>query len=411
MPGIFDPTKAWSTKAHPYSLQVNGTDVIRRTGTLGQRVGVPLESIRVTEVGANGAGTLSFLYEDPVRAFALPARASVRFLDHTVTAAGTTVFGGLAQTRRIVPAFGQQGLAYTVDCVDYNRLLDVTVVPKLKYKAGYSDKALLQGVVAHSSRHAFLLTHTSFITQTKASMEAMDFSGMTLRAAIEAIQAAAGTSSQYYVDVNGYLHYYTGATEAAMGAAPYTFTDNPSLGTHLVPEDLEVEYDDSQLVNAVYVIGATPAGSGWVKDETAIKAYGLVQAAVKAPHSTTATTMANSGTHYLARHKDPVVRGSFSYTGPEKGFRVGQSVTITNAALGLAAAVYPLKQLDTTFSAGGTVRTYQFSFGELPASGTRRANMGGSAIMDSTGPSGLTAAQPAATTTGYAGGATDGTLL
>lgn len=409
MPGIFDPTKAWSTAGHPYSLLLNNVDLVRTTGTLGSRVGVPIESVSVSEVGANGAGSMTFLCEDPTRTYTFPARARVLFSEHSTTKSGVPLFGGYVQARRFTTMPGNLGLAVTVTCADYNSLLDVIVIPSLKYKSGHSDKALLQGVVARASRSSIINAHSSYVVQTATGLDAIDFGGMTLRGAIEAIADAAGTSPSYYIDPYGYLHYYSGSTESAMGAAPYVFSDAPT-GGQLALSDLVVEYDDTQIANAVYIYGGNSTGSGWVRDEASIKTYGLVQMTYKAAQSRTAARRTNVGNSVLGRHKDPLVRGSFSYEGTETGFRVGQTVTITNAALGLSSATYPIRQIDRSYKGGGTIRRYEVSFGELPASGRRRAILGGG-LIGSSGANGVSAATPAGTVAGTTGGAADPTSL
>ena len=402
-----DPTKKYLSASHPYSLKWGGVEI---GFGAGKGYGVPYDSISVSEVGGNGASTINFTILDAKRALSLPALGRIQLIDHTVTLAGEMVFAGFAQGRRTIGGgAGPTGYAVEVKGTDYGYLLDTCYVPKLSYKAGYSDQALVQGVVAHSARHYDIVTHTAFCTSTNASMPAMDFGNMTLRAAIESIQAAAGANRKYYVDFLGRLHYFQGPTESAMGAAPAAITETPG-GTNA--SGLLIEYDESQIVNAVYVVGANPAGTGWVKDEVSIKAYGLRQGSFDAPTCKSAAQLASTGAHFLALHKDPIVRGQFTLTGgPTTGWRVGQTLTLTSSTLGITAATYPIVQIDTIFVSGSGVRERTVYFGDLPASGRRRPNP---RPVGSVGPSGgnaLAAANPAARTAGHSGAPADATRL
>jgi hypothetical protein len=373
MPLIFDPTKAFTTRAHPFSLHWNSVDLIDLNN---KGFGVPLQSITINELGANAPSSISFTIADPKKALALPAIAQIQLNDH---AANEVLFTGYLQRRRVVHFGGKVGYAVEAMAIDYSSLLDITIMPALQTAAGVSDQTLIQSVVAHSIRHKTIHCHHNLVTSTNSNMPAMDFTHLTLRAAIEAIQYNAGADRHYYVDFLGRLHYYLGPTEAGMGAAPYVISDAPT-GAQRAAEGLVLEYDDSQIANAVYIVGATLAGSGWVKDEVSIKAYGLRQAIFEAVHSKTAGSLANAGNHFLARHKDPLVRGSFTTTGSDAGWRVGQTVTITNTAFGISSATYPIKQIDTTFLSGTGIRQRVIHFGELPASGRRKAKGGSGGV-------------------------------
>jgi len=394
MPGVFDPTRAFTTKAHRFSLHADAVDLIDVSNTRG--FGIPVSSIRVSELGANGQSTMSMIFQDPKKALSIPALARVQFNDHT---ANEVIFAGPLIGRMTTTYGGQQGYAIDAHCVDYGWYLDTTIVPALTHKAGASDQALIQSVIGHamraSSRHPAVYAHTSLVTSTNSNMPAFEFSHLTVRAAIEAIQAAAGADRHYYIDFLGRVHYFSGVE--ASTPAPFTITEHtPSSGGERAPEDLSFEYDDSQIINAVYIFGGAPAGSGWAKDEASVKLYGLRQGTFNAPHCKTAAHRANVGQHFLVRHKDPIVRGSFKITGTDTGWRVGQSVVITNTALGISAASYPIKQIDTTFDGGSGHRTRMIFFGDLPASGRRRPQLGGG-VVATAGPPAHAMIQPVRT--------------
>jgi hypothetical protein len=306
MPGGSDPSRAYSTRSHPFSLHLNGVDLIDLNA---RGHGVPLETITVSENGANGASTMQFTVQDPRLVLTLPGLAWVRFIDETNH---DVLFAGYLIGRRLQRFGGKRGYQAICTAVDYGYLLDTTILPAIKHKAGASDKTLIQSVVGHSIRNANIHTHHALVVSTNSNMPAMDFTHLTLRAAIEAIAYNAGDDRHYYPDFHGRLHYFQGPTEAGMGAAPFTIVESGSLGAgQRAAEGLELEFDDSQLFNAVLVSGQTGAGTGWVKNETSIKAYGLRETIWPALHSTTAAQLAAAGSHFLARHKDELTRGSF----------------------------------------------------------------------------------------------------
>jgi hypothetical protein len=365
----------WAQKYHPFSLHLNSVDVIDPVG--GRGFGVPLESISINEVGANGSSTMAFILKDAKLALAIPSRARVQFTDHH---ANEVLFAGYLVGRRLTTWAGHRGYAMEMTCVDYNVLLDMTIMPALKVPAGMTDSSIIRSIIAHSIRHKTIHGAHGLLVQTVASMPAMDFTHLTMRAAIEAVQYNAGEDRHYYVDFLTRFHYFQGPIESGMGSAPYGISDAPS-GSQRAAQGLTLEYDDTQMVNAVLIAGQTRAGTGWVKDEASIKQYGLLEAIFPALHSASAAQLAKVGKHYLARHKDPIVRGSFATTGSDEGWRVGQGVTITNAALGISGAQYPIKAIDTTFASGTGIRTRVIHFGELPASGRRRGHGGGAATI------------------------------
>lgn len=372
--------------AHPFSLHWAAQELVDVTGARG--IVVPLDTVTISEVGANGASSMSFLCHDAKRILSLPALGRVQLTHNTPN---EVLFAGYVMGRQTVPWQGAGGYSIQTNCTDYSYLLDTTMVPALRHKAGGSDRALIQSVVGHSMRHPTIYTHTSFCTSTNSSMPAMDFSHITLRAAIESIQAAAGEARHYYVDFLGRLHYYQGAVESAMGTAPYVITDAPG-GAERAATGLSVEYDDSQIINAVYIFGGSAKGSGWEKDEASIKLYGLRQGSFAAAHCMTAAHRANVGRHFLGLHKDPIVRGSFTSTTSDTGWRVGQALHITSSQLGLSNAIYPIVQIDTTFVTGAGMRNRTIYFGDLPAVGSRRAHL--SPAKGSSGPPVGTAPQP-----------------
>lgn len=357
MPNVAILATALTTHAaHGFSLFVAGEDVIAPVGSANK--GVPLDSIRITEGGDNSAGSLSFLFEDPAKAYSLPASAEVVLWD---AAQNIPLFGGFIVSRSLVPAFGQQGRSVQVTCTDYSPLLDKTLVPVFAVPAGLSDQAILQSLISNFGGRLSGLSDT--IALTNASMPGLSFIGLTMRQAIETVADAAGTNRVYWVDSLKRLNY----TNASALTAPFLVKDNPSGGGERAVENLTLESEDD-IINAVFVRGANGAGSGWVRDTDSIRDIGSeFEAFLDAPDADTAAKRNSYAGAYLGRVRSSVVRGSFEIANAD-GWRPGQIVTISNAALGLVSATYQIVSVESTVGGGTGYRHYNVKFGALPRS-------------------------------------------
>lgn len=345
--------------SHPFGLFVNGSDVLRPVGT--DLKGVPVDSIRITEGGDNSAGSMEFLFEDPAKAYSLPTAAEVIFWDF---GQDVPLFGGYIVHRGLVPSLGQQGRSVQVTCTDYSPLLDAQLVPSFAQKAGASDRSLIQALVGNWGGQLLALSGT--VDSTNASMPAMSFINLTLRQAIEKVADAAGTNRVYWVDSLKRLYY----TNASSLTAPFVISD--VSGTRA--SNLTLEYEDV-ITNAVYVHGGNAAGSGWVRDAASMALVGRQYAAyLEQPDSDTAAKRNSYGAAYLGRVSAAIVRGSFD--SDADGWRPGQIVTITNAALGLTSATYQIVSVETTMLNGTGYRNYHIAFGALPRSLARLLGKG-----------------------------------
>ena len=222
MPGavLIELALTTAATAKPYRLLVNGTDIL--TGPSGR--GVPVESLSIVDAGWNTPGTLSFLYEDPILAYAMPAGALVQFVD---TSKVIPAWSGFLTQRTRVPAFGDQGIAVQCSAIDGSVLLDRNLVDRsITYPAGLSDQAIFQGLIGEFG--IGMNAASPYIQMTNPSMPLMTFGDQTLRSAVEQLCAAAqdsmtvGTERHYYVDPGFYPHYF--AVES--NTAPYQVTDN-----------------------------------------------------------------------------------------------------------------------------------------------------------------------------------------
>jgi hypothetical protein len=349
--------------AHPFSLFIAGTDVIAPVGSTNK--GVPIESITITEAGVNVAGEMSFTFEDAARAYSFGTMAEVVLWDE---GQGIPLFGGFVVRRQKVPALGNQGTAVRFTCTGYDPLLDQRVVPAFAVGAGWSDQAIIQALVGQFGGPIRALGST--ISNTNASMPPLAFTNVTLRQAIEQVADAAGVGRVMWIDSLRRLWY----TNASALVAPFGVSDNPGSGQVAV-ENHELETEE-RVVTSVYVVGANAAGSGWVRDTDAIRDIGYdFQAFLNVDTSDTAAKRNSLGAAYLGRVAAVVTRGSFEITGAD-GWRPGQIVTITDAALGLVAATYQIAGVTSTIEGGSGVRTYRVEYGALSASLARALGLG-----------------------------------
>ena len=336
-------------------LWIDGTNVL--TGSAG--AGVDVSGVTISSGLDDTAGELTATFGDPALAYTLPARATVMLYDG---ATDTILYSGRLTARDVVPDFGQQGRSTQLRATDWSERLDGSYVTAIYYPSGLTDQAMVQSLCGIFGRGE--LVTFPYVLNT-ATMPAMAFGGQSLRSAIEqvAIQAAGDLTGQrhYYVDPQKRLHYFL--TES--NAAPKNLNSVVS-GTEIAPSDLSISYDDSAIRTAVLVRGGTAAGSGYVVNGAAVALYGWVADQLDAPDSITAAQKAAYGNGYLAPRSVPVVRGSFTVD-QSSGWAAGQTILVTNTALGLAARSFYLTAVEREFVSGGYSR-YRVAFGARPRS-------------------------------------------
>ena len=360
------PTGIVSSTARPVSFWIADRECVENVG-YGW---VEQASVLLTESGATATGSASFVHRAGAGGWSPPGGAEVRVVDNTNA---RTLWGGHLTTRQRRPEQAGQGHYTYCSAVDYSAMLDTQLVaPPIAYAAGFSDQGLVQFLVGQYGGK--LRAPSDTVASTNASMPALRFADVTLRQALEQIATAAGTGRAYYVDSEHRVHYFNGNEGTT---APKAIDDNPGVG-EVNAEFLEVDFDDGAVVCSVYIRGANAAGSGWYRDSSCLAAYGPLatngsrrEVFLDVPDSDSAAKRAAFGAAFLQTLRSPVTRGRFRYTGDET-WRAGQTVTITNAALGITAQTYQIKQVDTRVLKGhpstraSWVFAYEIAFGALP---------------------------------------------
>jgi len=289
-----------------------------------------LTTLRVTDSGPGAASRLSVQHFDPTRAFTIPARAYTEVVDAT----GTLIWTGRVISRSFAP-ISPAGFTIDVEASDLQPDADATYIGSDATPAGWDDRAVVQYLV---SRYAYtgLRAPDLLVNVTNTSMPALTFTVATLAKALTQVADAAGANRTWWVDYLSRINY--GYTSAFV--APYAISDTPDGTTSIAAETLTHESDESGILNAVWVVGPTdpitnlPVAADWVLDVDSITLYGRRETTLQNDDATDAAKIALYGSAYLAKVSQPVIRGSFTVTNKD-GWRSGQAVSITNAALNL----------------------------------------------------------------------------
>lgn len=347
-----DQVRRRAPYAAGWHLYLDGTDRI---------TSAELYSLEVGDSGPSTTGRLRALVLDPTSTIDVASSALTDFVDGD---ADELVWRGRLISRAQRPRYAA-GYDVSLEAVDLSAGLDQVYVIDDTIADGSTDREAVQYLIADYGTRVGLTAPDSTVEVTNLALADVFFVNRTLRQALETVAAAAGDGRSFYVDAQGRLVYGLLAAETA----PYAISDAPNGTTSVAAEELDVEYDTSNLVNAVYIGTAAEDAiyAEWVTDAASIAAYGRREALVVEENVVDAASAAQYGNAYLATRKDPQVRGRFTVTDRD-GWRAGQTVTITNAALDLSGAQYQITQVDTEFLTGTGTRRYRISFGGLPKS-------------------------------------------
>lgn len=295
-------TGAASSTAKPYTLQVDGLDVLKEAGAAGALFGVDPRSILLRERFGEVA-QLSFTIDDPAEELTIRRRANVYLADHRgkKTQAGGYVsndlFRGTVQTSRKIP--DGLGWRWQITALGLDNLLDRRRPGPGTIPAGILRRSALQLLISTldprvsalandlSATHALddpvvlgsvpNLIHDSFADDSVGDAliaEAIPMTGKTYRQVAQAIIDPAVLTSYYQeggsalapewvfrIDPQGRFTWrhsvrWTPLLDVREGSG--TPAGQPA------PIDIEPSEDSGRLVHRVYVQGATDAVSGWV---------------------------------------------------------------------------------------------------------------------------------------------------
>jgi hypothetical protein len=365
--------------AHPFSLLLNGEDIIK--GISGK--GVPIESVSISERGPNGIDSMEFRLDDPGKVYALAGGEEIVLWDN-VTA--DPLFGGYLETYDEVAGFGQQGRYWDCRALGYSATLDRILVASETRADNLASATAGENYRIHNWIQQLIGTYTPWrngagawtpTASTQANPIGSDtfhvswagpwkgytVSLQTLRQAIETIRISEDpqdinirSNFDYFVDFYRGFRLYSAATVSPsdipnMGAAPFNVSDaGPKYARNLT-----YSLDLSGVVNRVYSKGPTLAR--WVQDDASVQLYGRRERTAPSA-SDVDIDLLNYGLRAL--RPNPTIRGS--YETRDVGLHVGFTQTITNAAEGLVALPITIGEVRTRFL-GGTNRTHEITFG------------------------------------------------
>jgi hypothetical protein len=333
--------------AHPYSLTMNGLDLLTPPAT-GRRYVVRIESINLVEEGPGGVSALTYTIEDPLAEFTTEEMAVIRFWDHT---RDRPEFTGWMQSFDVVP-WATAGRSIAVSCVGLESLLDWMVVPSLTIPAGTTVVAAIQCCVANATGvgwpiRAFATTddfvHGAFSSQANpigynagtTLGEDVVLDGPSLREAINTViasgqQGAVPTwgrqpkdyaSSSVTIDFTSGLrvmpnYLVNNILNVTMPTDYSTMTITDTAAATYASTGLDFNIDDGGVARQVYVKGATPAASGLFSDGS-----GIVGTVAQLNDNTilTLADAASAASDYLFQFATNV-RGSFSLDPTATGF-------------------------------------------------------------------------------------------
>jgi len=357
-------------------LALGGVDLVKEPGVLG--LGIPIESVEVTEAGFGGQSSITFSIDDPRKSLDINDGDEIRFHD---LVADAPLFFGVVQDWKESPAFGDQGRIFSVTGVGYDALPDWIRIQSLTIPAGTNFADAVQAAVAAGIGVGPLRAFQAGGQSTQASpiadfriagptylrlLVAVTLTNVTLRQAIAQLFAASGNVKygDFYsaadVTVDGYLGL------RVTGAVPFDWTSlTVSDAGPIRPESLEHRTNAGSIVRAVAITGGAPAGTGVVNDGTGRP--GRVDG-INDPLSLTADDLAARGAAYLLPYRI-AVRGSFQlidWTPSASTIHAGSQVTITSAAVGLAGSTYVIGSITKRFHA--VRQDWTVEYGGLPPS-------------------------------------------
>ena len=375
--------QSWATAAHPFNLEVNGTDRI---------AAAHYPSIQIEMPGPGSNGSMQFTLYDPDASISVMEWDEVRFIEHAATR--PILFGGFVQSVRYV-AWAGPGRALVVTCVGYGILLDRKAVPEFPFDLGLLNNDAMRRLVPIVNRHGGLLTASapSSPGPMDATYSIPNTSGYWAFATSDWIsQTTAKTLRQIIEYVLANTQYWGGAVnEAASGsywadsgrrvvvlpdlpadadatnlARQYDSGDVPGLtvdesGT-LAVTDWDYEREDTDRLTSAYVQGADAGSTGWYRAAPLPRA-GDLEVIVTDTSSTSAANIPVLGGSAVRQTEGSTARGSTTISSEVPlDIWPGRNIRTTSTGVSLSDADWRITGVNIAF-ASATHRTYSIAFG------------------------------------------------
>jgi hypothetical protein len=380
----------------PKALYLGGLSLLREGGPPGDRIGVDLASVVVTEAAPGQVSSMAFVIDDPRGAVAIGPGQWIAFVDQ---ARDVPIFVGWVDTYKVSAA--GIGRSIAVDAIGIEAILDWLVVPSMTITgADLADAyALIAEAIASAtpigwkprssgpdpSGISTLALPTNISTPSAIAGTDATIENATLREAIRIILESCvgylvatfgGEPGDHVatVDVYGGLRIWDRAGIWTW-PLPGEYVDTIAIDTAGPnrPADLEHSVAAGDAVRVVSIAGANAAGSGIEGDGSGILGPA---AGIDDPSSGTVAKRHTIAARYFASH-GAGARGtvrleeSQSIGSPALQPRAGATdVVITDPIIGLAAFRAPIAQIEKIWHASGT-EDWTITYGSQLPSGAQ----------------------------------------
>lgn len=369
----------------PKALYIDGLDVLLAPGGQGNAVGVPLDTIELTEAGSGATSRLVFRIEDPAGSVTLQESANVLLMD---IARNVPLFRGWLNSW--TPAALGVGREIECEAVGIEAALDWAFVPPVTIAAGTKCLAAVQKIVAASVGLPLSLRIAydggsgqstqeapTLVSSVLSTPEALDLTG-TLRDCLmqlldSLLPLYSDAVSGWWLSVDFYgglrawpmlgglsddgvtsmVQDYRTLTLSSAGASKPTGTQDTTTGTY----------------HSVWVTGGNPAGTGLVSDGTGLPGpvgefsdsnVLTVAARIAAGRGWLGRQVASAGSVEAAEVTNVGSLGS------ER--RAGSVLILTDSQLGITARRCSIQSITKRFLASGT-EWWTIDYGRAAPSG------------------------------------------
>jgi len=307
---------------------------------------VDVRSIEIESEATHLVGLTRFTVRDHSGTVSIAAKDAV-----AIAAGGANLFTG--EVAEQAPRADGVTVVWTVTCQDNNILLDERTIQGAQVNAGLADSAIIHTLF---DMYRSDIDSTTYVETIDASMEAMEFTAMTLREIMDDI--CSRTGGRYYVDADMRLHYFSSeANTAAFG-----LSTSPDGSTTFGLGDFKRAESASRIVNRVFVQGK--GVWGWVEDAASIAVYGQRHGVSRDQRITTAQGVQDRGNAILAQYAWP--RDTYTCWTEKDGLAAGQEIDIVHETLGIDDSFY-IRSLTTRFlGKGGDKRRYYLTLNDEP---------------------------------------------
>jgi len=299
---------------HPYGLTVAGVQIVESVPT-------DLSPIRWTYPTDSDVGSLEFVVEDE-GATPLPMGSVVRLTDNTNAATlATGILVGKRERRLAGP-----GRAVECRVLGWGFYLDHRAVQSYAWAAGANEDDTAIGLfnsVGIMARETEVLSTNTLTTPGSAD-------ATTARSAARSITESSGSLARFYVDHDGWAHYWVDpADEAGIVGAATSVGDE---GAH-VPEDFQREQDETGVAHVALVSDSDAVYRGNAGNASSSSwDAGPVTITYQSDSSWQTGSVLPEASDMLGASYAPLTSITFS-TSEVTGWRPYQSITVDDSVL------------------------------------------------------------------------------